>query len=411
MTYREIVKMSIRTLRINKIRTLLTVLGVIIGISSVMIIVSAGDSMKKLVNGQLDSFGSSLIQTETRVPEQSGGVSSQANGVVITTMTLDDRDAVNRLPNIARSYGHVMAQDLLAWEGNIKKTIIFGVSPEYVEMGSAKVAEGRFYTKEEDDNMARVIVLGSKVKEQLFGNSSALGQNIKINKMNFKVVGVMESQGTVLFFDYDTLAYIPLQTTQKLLLGINYIQSISAEMIDIEKGDDTKEEISALLRERHDIDDPKRDDFEVSTMADAMDMLNTIIGGVTLLLIALAMVSLIVGGVGIMNIMYATVAERTFEIGLRKAVGSTKKNILRQFLTEAVIITILGGLGGVIVGVSVTYLIYIIANAYGFAWPFSISYVGITISLVFATLVGLIFGSYPAKKAAELDPITALRRE
>ncbi len=411
MTYREIVKMSIRTLRINKIRTLLTVLGVIIGISSVMIIVSAGDSMKKLVNGQLDSFGSSLIQTETRVPEQSGGVSSQANGVVITTMTLDDREAVNRLPNIARSYGHVMAQDLLSWEGNIKKTIIFGVSPEYIEMGSAKVAEGRFYTKEEDDNMARVIVLGSKVKDQLFGNSAALGQNIKINKMNYKVVGVMESQGTVFFFDYDTLVYIPLQTTQKLLLGVNYIQSISAEMIDVEKGDDTKEEIAALLRERHDISDPKRDDFEVSTMADAMDMLNTIIGGVTLLLIALAMVSLIVGGVGIMNIMYATVAERTFEIGLRKAVGSTKKNILRQFLTEAVIITILGGLGGVVIGVLVTYLIYVIANAYGFAWPFSISYMGISISLFFATLVGLIFGSYPAKKAAELDPITALRRE
>lgn len=411
MTYREIVKMSIRTLRINKIRTLLTVLGVIIGISSVMIIVSAGDSMKKLVNGQLDSFGSSLIQTETRVPEQSGGVSSQANGVVITTMTLDDREAVNRLPNIARSYGHVMAQDLLSWEGNIKKTIIFGVSPEYIEMGSAKVAEGRFYTKEEDDNMARVIVLGSKVKDQLFGNSSALGQNIKINKMNYKVIGVMESQGTVFFFDYDTLAYIPLQTTQKLLLGVNYIQSISAEMIDVKKGEETKEEITALLRERHDISDPKRDDFEVSTMADAMDMLNTIIGGVTLLLIALAMVSLIVGGVGIMNIMYATVAERTFEIGLRKAVGSTKKNILRQFLTEAVIITILGGLGGVVIGVLVTYLIYVIANAYGFAWSFSISYMGISISLFFATLVGLIFGSYPAKKAAELDPITALRRE
>lgn len=411
MTYREIVKMSIRTLRINKIRTLLTVLGVIIGISSVMIIVSAGDSMKKLVNGQLDSFGSSLIQTETRVPEQSGGVSSQANGVVITTMTLDDREAVNRLPNIARSYGHVMAQDLLSWEGNIKKTIIFGVSPEYIEMGSAKVAEGRFYTKEEDDNMARVIVLGSKVKDQLFGNSSALGQNIKINKMNYKVIGVMKSQGTVFFFDYDTLAYIPLQTTQKLLLGVNYIQSISAEMIDVKKGEETKEEITALLRERHDISDPKRDDFEVSTMADAMDMLNTIIGGVTLLLIALAMVSLIVGGVGIMNIMYATVAERTFEIGLRKAVGSTKKNILRQFLTEAVIITILGGLGGVVIGVLVTYLIYVIANAYGFAWPFSISYMGISISLFFATLVGLIFGSYPAKKAAELDPITALRRE
>lgn len=411
MTYREIIKISVRTLTINKIRTLLTILGVVIGISSVMVIISAGDSMKKLVNGQLESFGSNLIQTETRVPEESGGVGSQATGVVVTSMTLDDREAVNRLSNIARSYGHVMAQDLLAWEGNIKKTIIFGVSPEYIEMGSAKVAEGRFYTKEEDDNMARVIVLGSKVKEQIFGNSPALGQNIKINKMNYKVIGVMESQGTVFFFDYDTLAYIPLQTTQKLLLGVNYIQSISAEMIDVSKGEETKEEIVALLRERHDINDPKRDDFEVSTMADAVNILNTIIGGITLLLIALAMVSLIVGGVGIMNIMYATVAERTFEIGLRKAVGSTKKNILRQFLTEAVIITLLGGIGGVVFGLLITYLVYIIANAYGFYWPFSLSYSGIFISLGFSTLVGLIFGSYPAKKAAELDPITALRRE
>lgn len=411
MTYREIIKMSIRTLRINKIRTLLTILGVVIGISSVMIIVSAGDSMKKLVNGQLESFGSNLIQAETRVPQDSGGVSSQATGVVVTTLTLDDRAAINKIPNISRSYGHVMAQDLLSWEGNVKKTIIFGVSPEYIDMGTAKLAEGRFYTKEEDDNMARVIVLGSKVKDQIFGSSDALGQSVKINKMNYKVIGVMESQGTVLFFDYDTLAYIPLQTTQKLILGVNYIQSVGAEMVDVTKSEDTKNEMTLLLRERHDITDPKRDDFQVSTMADAVDILNTIIGGVTLLLIALAMVSLIVGGVGIMNIMYATVAERTFEIGLRKAVGSTKKNILRQFLTEAVIVTIIGGIGGVIVGVVVTYLIYIIANTYGFAWPFSISYIGILISLVFATLVGLIFGSYPAKKAAELDPITALRRE
>lgn len=411
MTYREIIKMSIRTLRINKIRTLLTVLGVIIGISSVMIIVSAGDSMKKLVNGQLASFGSNLIQAETRVPQESGGVSSQATGVVITTLTLDDRAAINKIPNISRSYGHVMAQDLLSWEGNVKKTIIFGVSSEYIEMGTIDLAEGRFYTKEEDDNMARVIVLGSKVKEDLFGSSEALGQNVKINKMNYKVIGVMESQGTVLFFDYDTLAYIPLQTTQKLILGVNYIQSVGAQMIDVKKSEETKDEIIAILRDRHDITDPKRDDFQVSTMADAVNILNTIIGGVTLLLIALAMVSLIVGGVGIMNIMYATVAERTFEIGLRKAVGSTKKNILRQFLTEAVIITILGGVGGVIVGTIVTYLVYIIANSYGFVWPFSISLIGIFVSLVFSTLVGLMFGSYPAKKAAELDPITALRRE
>ncbi len=411
MTYREIIKMSVRTLRINKVRTLLTVLGVIIGISSVMIIVSAGDSMKKLVNGQLASFGSSLIQTETRVPEESGGASSQASGIVVTSMTLDDREAINKLPNISRSYANIIAQDLLSWEGNIKKTIIFGVSAEFIDIDNSKLAEGRFFNTEEDDNLARVIVLGSKIKEDLFGNSSPLGQSIKINKMNYKVIGVMEPRGSVLFFDYDTLAFVPVQTTQKLLLGVNYIQSISANMIDIKKDVETKEAINALLRERHDIDDPKRDDFQVSTMADAMDILNTVIGAVTLLLIALAMVSLIVGGVGIMNIMYATVAERTFEIGLRKAVGSTKKNILRQFLTEAVIITILGGIGGVVIGALVTYLIYVIANSYGFDWPFSISYIGILISLVFSTLVGLIFGSYPAKKAAELDPITALRRE
>ncbi len=411
MKYSLIVKSAIRSLRVNKIRTALTILGVVIGISSVMVIISAGESMKKLIYSQLESFGSNLIQTEVRVPRSSGGVSSQATGVVISTMTLDDRQAVAKLDNIDKTYAHLMAQSLLAWEGNIKKTTIFGVSSEFIDIDNSELAEGRFYTKEEDDNMSRVVVLGSKVKEKLFGNSSGLGQSVKINKMNYKVIGVMEPRGTVFFFDYDSLAFIPIQTVQKMILGVNYIQSITAEAVDKNKSQDTKQAIISLLRERHEITDPDRDDFEVTTMDDMAGLLDTVIGAITLLLIALALVSLIVGGVGIMNIMYATVAERTFEIGLRKAVGSTKKIIMQQFLTEAIIITILGGVGGIILGVVLTYLIYIIANSYGFEWPFALSFSGIFISLVFSSAVGLIFGSYPAKKAADLDPITALRRE
>ena len=229
--------------------------------------------------------------------------------------------------------------------------------------------------------------------------------------MNFKVIGVMEERGGSFGFDMDNLVYMPLQTTQKLILGIDYVSWISAEMIDTEKEEQTVDSINHILRDRHDISNPNRDDFGVMSMSDAQEMMDNIIGGITLLLVALAIISLLVGGVGIMNIMYVSVAERTFEIGLRKSVGASKKDILKQFLTEGVIITFLGGVLGVFFGIVLTYLIYFVAVYYDFDWPFTVSTVGIVTALIFSILIGLIFSLRPAKKAAELNPMQALRKE
>ena len=404
-------QIAIKALTKNKIRTFLTVLGVLVGISSVTIIISAGDSVEQLIFKQVESFGSNYIQTEVRVPKGSGGTMSQAQGVVISTLKEKDRQDFLELENIDKAYGAVMTQDVISWQGELNKVMIYGVGADYIDIDTTEVDQGRFYTEEEDNSLARVIVLGSKVKEDLFGASEAIGQNVKINKTSFRVVGVAKPRGTIFTFDLDDIVYVPVQTAQKVLMGIDYLSSITSQMNDSSQEDETAEQMRQILRENHDIDDPTKDDFEVMSSADAKELMGTILGGVTILLVVLAGLSLIVGGVGIMNIMYATVAERTFEIGLRKAVGASPQSILTQFLLEAITITSLGGFFGIILGIMVIYLVYLIANYYNMDWPFALSWSGILLAIGFSVAVGLIFGLYPAKKAANLDPITALRKE
>ena len=404
-------QIAVKALTKSKIRTFLTVLGVLVGISSVTIIISAGDSVEELIFKQVESFGSNYIQTEVRVPKGSGGTMSQAQGVVISTLKEKDRQDFLELENIDKAYGAVMTQDVISWQGELNKVMIYGVGPDYIDIDTTEVDQGRFYTEEEDNSLARVIVLGSKVKEDLFGASDAIGQNVKINKTSFRVVGVAKPRGTIFTFDLDDIVYVPVQTAQKVLMGIDYLSAITSQMNDSSKEDETAEQMRQILRENHDIDDPTKDDFEVMSSADAKELMGTILGGVTILLVVLAGLSLIVGGVGIMNIMYATVAERTFEIGLRKAVGASPKSILTQFLIEAIMITSLGGFFGIILGIIVIYLVYLIANYYNMDWPFSLSWGGILLAIGFSVAVGLIFGLYPARKAAQLDPITALRKE
>ena len=338
-------------------------------------------------------------------------MASQAQGVEITTLTLNDKEAIEDLPYIKQSYAVLTGQELLSWQGNISKALIYAVSSEFIDIDSSEIDQGRFYTQEEDESLAKVIVLGSGIKEDIFGASDAVGQNVKINKTSYKVIGTMQPRGAVFFFDMDDMVYIPIQTTQKLLLGVNYVAAITSQMADVSQEDEAVDAMVALLRERHDISNPDRDDFEVMSMADAQELMSSILGGVTLLLIALAGVSLVVGGVGIMNIMYATVAERTFEIGLRKAVGSTKADIMKQFLIESLVVTFLGGAGGVLLGLLITYLVSLAANLTGFEWAFTWSIGGVLLSLGFSMAIGLIFGLYPAKKAANLNPITALRKD
>ena len=415
MKYNKEFEIAKKALRVNKVRSILSVLSIIIGILVVVVVISAGSSMKKVINSQMESFGGNIIQTEVKIPGTDhasiDNAAGMAQGIVITSLKDNDREAISKLSYIDKSYSATIGQKILSWRENINRTNIFFVTNEFIDIDQTEIDEGRFFNKEENDSLARVIVLGHQVKEDLFGNSEALNQNIKIDKTNFKVIGVANPRGNTLGFDMDDLVYIPLETGQKLILGTDYVSYISSQITDINKEEEAVDAITHLLRERHDISNPNRDDFAVMSMTEAKEMLDNVIGGITLLLIALALISLIVGGVGIMNIMYVSVSERIFEIGLRKAVGATKKNILNQFLIESIILTVLGGIGGVILGFIFTYIIYLIALYNNFSWQFSFSFFGVVLSLLFSVILGILFGLKPAKKASELNPIQALRKE
>jgi len=273
------------------------------------------------------------------------------------------------------------------------------------------MSEGRFFTDEEDKSLAKVAVLGNELKQILFGDEDAIGKEIKVKKGNYRVIGVLNQKGSAAFLNFDQMIFLPLRTTQKLMMGIDYVTFIFVQVYNNDIASATANEITAIMREQHDLtdSDPNKDDFAITTQAEAMDILDTVTGAITLLLIAIAGISLVVGGVGIMNIMYVSVAERTFEIGLRKAVGAKKEDILIQFLMEAIFITFSGGILGILVGVGISILITVIAGVLGFNWSFSFTPFYFILACGVSILVGLISGLYPARNAADLDPIVALR--
>ncbi|MFA5755324.1 MAG: FtsX-like permease family protein, partial [Candidatus Paceibacterota bacterium] len=256
-----------------------------------------------------------------------------------------------------------------------------------------------------------VIVLGSGIKDFLFGDSSAIGEKVYLRNIPFRVVGVLEKKGANYGVDMDSIVYIPTLTMQKKLLGTDYVMGISVKASDSEKIDETKDDIIYLLRDRHNIDDPIEDDFEVMTIDEAISMMDTVLSAITFLLTVVAAISLLVGGVGITNIMYVSVAERTFEVGLRRSLGAKKNDILWQFLIEAGILTFLGGILGVIIGLVISYLIYYVAISFGINWSYNVSLLSIILALVFSVGLGIFFGVYPAKKASNTDPINALRKD
>ncbi len=397
----------------NKGRTILTLIGIVIGIASVILVMSAGDSLKGLILGQVDAFGSDIIQIETKVPSSSntGSAFSMAQGVQITTLKLSDAEEIKKLPNVKNYYSYVIGQAVVSYLGENRVVNYMGISPSFVDIDQSKVAKGVFFSSDDDNSLSKVVVLGYKVANKLFGDVNPVGQSVKIGKNKFLVIGVMEERGGGFGFSFDDIAYVPIQTAQKLMLGIDHVMAISAQVKDSSLQDETADEITSLLRDRHDIIDPKDDDFQVTTMQQARDMINTIFGGITLLLVALAGISLLVGGIGIMNIMYVSVTERTFEIGLRKSIGAKRGQILWQFLWEAVFVTSIGGVIGVIVGALLSFIIMIVAGQLGFTWVFSLPLQAVVIAFVFCAGVGLIFGYFPAQKAAKMDPINALRKE
>lgn len=413
------VVLAFSSFRRSLLRTALTALGIVIAIAAVIIVISSAQGVKGFLLGQFEQFGSNLIQVETRVPNTgsaNSGESQQARafGTVVTTLTLDDMKAIRRLPNVAGNYAGQMGQ-AVATSPIAKKTVnLFGVTASVTTVDEqGKIDRGRMFTQEEDDAQARVVILGADVARDLFADQNPVGQVVKLKNKNFAVIGTFARRGTALFFNFDGVIYVPMQTLQKQLLGIDYVMFITNKYADKTRARVTAADIEALLAARHNLDygQPDKFDFVVQSMDDLTSALDTVIGGFTLLLVALAAISLVVGGVGIMNIMVCSVLERTFEIGLRKAVGARRQQILRQFLAEAVLITCLGGVAGIALGVLVSYLISFTAGLLGFAWAFVVPAYGVLLSVGFSVACGLVFGLYPARRAAELDPIDALRHE
>jgi len=413
MLLKDKIELSYIALMRQKLRAVLTIIALGIGIASVVIIMSAGAGLESMIVGELDIYNPNALNIEVRIPGkgETGSATGMVSGITITTLKNSDTREIEKHSNIDSTYDYVTGQEVIKYQGENKTVILFGYGANASKVEKMEFLEGRFYDNSEEDSLSQVLVLGYSVKEELFGEDTAIGKSVYMRGKSYKVVGVMAERGASMGFDYDSIVYIPTRTLQKRLLGTDYVMGIMGRVIDMSKIDQTKEDIEYLLRDRHDITDPDKDDFQVTTMDEIRDMMETIVGGITLLLVALVCISLLVGGVGITNIMYVTVSERTFEIGLRKAVGAKSKDIMWQFLFEAMILTSSGGIVGTILGLLISYGIYLGATAYGLNWSFSVSIFSIILAIGFSTFVGLFFGIYPARKASNLDPITALRKE
>lgn len=398
-------------LRRNKMRSFLTSLGIVIGISAVIIIMSVGKGAESLVVNQVQSIGSNLLGILPGASDDEGPPAS-AMGIIITTLTDDDaKEIVRRVPEVTEAVSYFRGIANTAWQNKTKDTSYLGVTANYLSVEDAELALGRFITTEEEQQSARVVVLGSLVAEDLFANIDPLSESIKINKESFRVVGVMEERGSAGFQNQDDQVFVPLSTAQNILSGARHVSFIRAKMIDGADIDFTIEQVEQVLRDQHNIDDPSEDDFSVRSAEEGLEALTNITGALNYFLAMVAGIALLVGGVGIMNIMLVSVAESTKEIGLRKAVGAKKRDINWQFLLQTLIITLSGGVIGIIIGVFISWLVSVVAVYLGYDWNFIVPPMSIVFALLFTFLVALAFGWWPASKAANLDPIDALRYE
>src|SRR3989339_206179 len=413
MQIKHLFKTSYMGLRTNMVRSLLTILGIVIGISAIILIFSLGKGAENLIMGELSGMGTDTIVI--RPGQQPKGLSDITDALFLDSLTTEDVEALKRksnVPYLAEIAPAVMVPGTASYRGETFKATNFGWSAELmVKMFGAELESGVLFDDIDIKNKASVAVIGSKVKEELFGNEeNVIGKNIKIKGRNFRVIGVMSSRGQVSSFNVDEIIVIPYSTAQVYLLGINHYHEIILKVTSAEFVNQTVQDIKDTLRERHDITDITKDDFFVVTPEGMLDQISTILDALTLFLSAVVGISLVVGGVGVMNIMLVSVTERTKEIGLRKAIGATNKDVMVQFLFEAIILTITGGIVGVLLGAGLATLITFGLNLAGYTWSFSFPLGAAILGLVFSITIGLIFGIYPARKASQKSPIEALKR-
>lgn len=413
--YFTAIKLALANLRYSKMRTALSVLGIVIGVVAVVIVVSAGMGVKGYVLDQVQSFGTDFVEIEVKIPAASKtsvqNAARQATGAPITTFKISEAKEVSKMDEVKAHYAAIFGQEIISYKNESETSIVLGVSAGYPDVDDqSKIQSGNFFTQDDDDALAQVAVLGSKMKETLFGGSDPIGKYIKIRGKNFKVIGVLEERGAIMGFDFDKMITLPIQTLQKKVMGIDYIQAAIYKVKDPSQMDLVAAKMNYEMRRLHGISDPNKDDFAVTTMKEAQEIIGTIFNALNLLLIALTFVSLLVGGVGIMNVMYVAVLERTFEIGLRKAVGASSANIRHQFLFEAVVITLMGAFFGVLIAIILLVLLSLAAKNFGFDVGVVVSPMAILLAAGFSSVIGILFGYLPAKKAAQLSPLEAMRR-
>jgi len=407
MEYTEIIAEAISTLTLNKLRTSLAMLGIIIGIGSVIALMALGQGSQKAVADQIQSLGANLL-TVSPASQRGGFVQGGAGSA--STLTYADALAIessSEIVNVNKVSPEFTRRAQVTTGGKNTNTQISGVTPNYSDVRKVEMSAGNFITDRDVSSQTKVAVLGPQVISDLFGdNANPIGQSVRIQGQSFRVIGVTVSKGGSGFQNQDDIIYIPLTTAQKSLFGSSSLTSISVEAKSEDVMVAAQDEIGYLLLTRHKLSDPTQADFSIFSQNDILSTASSITGTFTTLLSGIAAISLIVGGIGIMNIMLVTVTERTREIGLRKALGAKKRVIITQFLVEAIILTLVGGLVGMALGIGVSYIIAKIISL-----PFAISPVSIMLAVCVSGGIGIAFGFYPAKKASNLQPIEALRYE
>jgi putative ABC transport system permease protein len=402
----NLLKIALKALNNNKMRCFLTMLGIIIGVASVITMLAIGQGSKDSIKAQISEMGSNMIMIHPG-GDQRGGVRQSSDDM--QTMTVGDYEAIKETCALVSAVSPSVnsAGQLINGNNNYPSTV-YGITPDYLTIRQLKVKDGAMFTDQDVKQAAKVCLLGKTVVDNLFPNGeSPLGRVIRFNKIPMTVVGVLEEKGTnSMGMDQDDVVLSPYTTIMKRVLAVDYLQGIYASAVDEDQTEEAIEQITEILRTRHKLKDGEDDNFEIRSQQELSEMMNSTSDMMTILLACIAGISLLVGGIGIMNIMYVSVTERTREIGLRMSIGARGIDILSQFLIEAIIISVTGGIFGVILGVIASWLVNAIAS-----WPVSIQSYSVVLSFAVCTLTGVFFGWYPAKKAANLDPIEAIRYE
>ncbi len=402
MMIRDLAQETFLAITANKTRTSLTMLGIVIGIGSVIAMISIGQGAQKSIESSIESIGSNLLMIMPG-STRSGGISAGRGNA--KTLTLDDAEAISKLNKIKAVSSEASSRYQITAKNQNTNTQVVGVVPEYATVRSVDIDLGSFI--KDKDSSGRVAVLAPTTRDDLFGTSTnPVGQKISINKISFTVIGVTKSKGSSGFSNQDDSVFIPLKTAQLYLSGSKYLSTISVQVEDQQSMSIVQENITELLLKQHKISDSTKADFQIVNQADIAETASAVTGTFTSLLAAIAGISLLVGGIGIMNMMLTTVTERTREIGLRKSIGAKRRDISQQFLAEAIALTFLGGLLGVLFGWIASLIIAKFANT-------ATSVSGFSILLAFGVSagIGIIFGYYPAQRASKLNPIEALRYE